>query len=52
MIVGVRRVTRDPEAFTRLGHLVAQVFNLCAFPAPIGAQVKNLCYWGGLEGTG
>ena len=36
----------------RLGHLVAQVFNLCAFPVPMRAQVENLCYGGRLAGTG
>jgi hypothetical protein len=46
------RVTLDPEVFTRPGHLVAQVFNLCAFPVPIRAQVENLCYGIRLEGTG
>ena len=44
MMAGVIRGTRDPEMFTRPGHLVAQVGNLCVFPAPMEAQVDNLCY--------
>ena len=47
MMAGVIRGTRDPEMFTRLGHLVAQVGNLCGFTAPMKAQVDNLCYGGG-----